>query len=151
MLRLRKFTVATFVTVSLMNAATAQNYYGSGYTIVEGDTAIRGHQDSNLDAIVYKTIKSKKVYEGLLELLRGSGWQLANRANADPDIIRLYRQNYPNYKRTLNPIALGDALEYIAGDAWDVVVDPVNHLISFQLSDKYRCFTLKEATCSVTP
>lgn len=123
----------------------AQQYYGSGYTIVSSEPL--SQKDSHLDVIVYKSIKSKKVYDAVLELLRGSGWMLADRENADPDVIRLYRQNYPDHKRTLNPIKLGDALEYIAGDAWDVVVDPVNHLVSFQLSAQYRCFTLAEASC----
>ncbi|MBS9781831.1 MAG: hypothetical protein KGV56_04985 [Gammaproteobacteria bacterium] len=130
---------------SFLSVANAQQYYGNGYTIVQSQPT--AHRDSDLDVMVYKSIKSKKVYDALLELLRGSGWMLADRQNADPDIIRLYRQNYPDAKRTLNPIKLSDALEYIAGDAWDLVVDPVNHLVSFQLSENYRCFTLKEAVC----
>ncbi len=128
------------------STVNAQQYYGNGYTIVEGEKVSIG---GDLDAMVYKSIQANSVQGGLRELLRGSGWQLADYHNADPDISRLYQQNYPDYKRTLNPIKLSDALQYIAGDAWDLVVDPVNKLVSFQLSEKYRCFTLKEASCSI--
>ncbi len=121
------------------------DYYGKGYTIVSGSHAKAG---SDLNVTVYKSIKAKTVKAGLIELLNGSGWQLANYVNADPDIKRLYKQKYPEFKRTLNPIKLSDALQYIAGDAWDLVVDPVNKLISFQLSANYRCFTMKESVCS---
>lgn len=130
------------------SSANAQKYYGNGYTIIQPDYHTAG---SDLNVTVYKSISSKTVKGGLLELLKGSGWQLADRVNADPDIQRLYRQNYPDFKRTLNPIKLSNALQYIAGDAWDLVVDPVNKLVSFQLAGNYRCFTLKEATCAVSP
>ncbi len=142
----KKLILISFI-ASFFSVANAQQYYGNGYTIIQGQPIT--HRDSDLDVMVYKTIKSEKVYDALLELLRGSGWQLADGQNADPDLFRLYRQNYPDSKRTLNPIKLSDALEYIAGDAWDLVVDPVNHLVSFQLSENYRCFTLKEAVCQL--
>lgn len=144
----KKLSVVSIAcTVILMNSSQAQTYYGNGYTIIEAKTVQAG---SDLDVTVYKTIQAKTVKKGLLELLKGSGWQLANQVSADPDITRLYHQNYPDFKRTLNPTKLSDALQYIAGDAWDLVVDPVNKLVSFQLSQSYRCFTLKEATCAVT-
>ncbi len=119
-------------------------YYGNGYTIVEGAKVNIG---GDLDAIVYKNIRSRNVLGGLRELLRGSGWKLADTRNADPNIQRLYQQDYPDFKRNLNPIKLSKALQYIAGDAWDLVVDPVNKLVSFQLAEGYRCFILKEASC----
>ncbi len=140
---MKKLLIIVLLVANAVNAQ-APKYYGNGYTIIESDTRTAG---TDLNVMVYKSIKAKTVKDGLLELLKGSGWQLADRVNADPDIVRLYRQNYPDYKRTLNPIKLSDALQYIAGDAWDLVVDPVNKLVSFQLSNNYRCFTLKEATC----
>lgn len=143
---LKKLVLVGYTTVVMTTLANAQQFYGNGYTIVSG-TPKQTQSDATLNFKVYKTIKSKRVYNALLELLKGSGWQLADKINADPAINRLYRQNYPDYKRTLHPISLGDALSYIAGDSWDLVVDPVNHLVSFQLSEKYRCFTLKEASC----
>ncbi len=145
---LKKITLISCITLTLVSQGNAQQYYGNGYTIVEAEVLPK--RDSDLDVIVYKSIKSKKVYDALIELLKGSGWELANKENADPDIDRLYRQNYPDTKRQLNPIKLSKALQYIAGEAWDIVVDPVNHLVSFQLSENYRCFNMQGATCPVT-
>ncbi|SUO90288.1 hypothetical protein [Suttonella indologenes] len=112
----------------------AQTYYGNGYTIVEG---LDGNS-MDLNTPVYKTITATSIGSGLTQLLDGSGWTLAAESNADPAIWRLYNQPYPEYKRTLNPIPLGKALEYLSGDAWDLVVDPVNRLISYEVNQRYH-------------
>lgn len=111
----------------------AQVYYGTGYTIIDG---LDGG-DMDLNTPVYKTITAATIGSGLEQLLEGSGWTLAAEYNADPAIWRLYSQPYPEYKRTLHPIPLGKALEYLSGDAWDLVVDPVNRLISFEVNQRY--------------
>lgn len=141
-----KTIFTAIASILLSQFAQAQVYYGNGYTIIDGvDTDNTG---DDLSVKVFKTIRADTVEEGLMELLQGSGWALALIQNADPDIYRLYRQPYPDFKRTLNPISLGAALEYIAGDAWDLVVDPVNKLVSFQIDEAYSCFTMTEATCA---
>lgn len=132
--------------LGLCLGAQAQTYYVNGYTLIAEDTAQVG---DDLNIMVYKNINAQTVEAGLQQLLTGSGWQLATRENADPDIIRLYQQNYPDFKRHLTPIKLSHALQHIAGNAWDLVVDPVNKLVSFQLNQSYRCFTLKEASCAL--
>ena len=116
-------------------STTAQVYYGNGYTIVEGQTPVA---NTDLNVKVFKTINADTVEMGLSQLLQGSGWRLAQVFNSDPELYRLYRQPYPDYKRTLNPMSLGQALQYIAGDAWNLVVDPVNKLVSFQLKSRYQ-------------
>lgn len=121
----------------------AQVYYGNGYTIIEGHDPQVGN---DLNVRVFKTINAETVHAGLSQLLAGSGWQLAQLSNADPNILRLYQQPYPDFKRTLNPMTLGAALQYIAGNAWDLVVDPVNKLISFQLAARYRCQSVQGGT-----
>ncbi len=125
-------------------SSNAQHYYGNGYTLVNGTTLQQGN---DIHVLVYKNITAKHVKAGLQQLLKGSGWQLADNVNADPSIHRLYRQRYPDFKRQLNPIKLSDALTLIAGKAWDLVVDPVNKLVSFQLAEGYRCFDMTEAVC----
>ena len=113
----------------------AQTYYGNGYTIIEQGTV--DDRLSGLDAMVFKSIDAYSVQEGLEQLLQGSGWALAGADNADPQIWRLYRQPWPDNKRTLNPMPLARALEWVAGDGWALVVDPVNRLVSFEVNARY--------------
>ena len=87
--------------------------------------------------MVFKSIDAYSVQEGLEQLLQGSGWALAGADNADPQIWRLYRQPWPDNKRTLNPMPLARALEWVAGDGWSLVVDPVNRLVSFEVNARY--------------
>ena len=113
----------------------AQTYYGNGYTIIEPEAV--DDRLSGLDAMVFKTVDAYSVQEGLEQLLQGSGWALAGADNADPQIWRLYRQPWSDNKRTLNPMPLARALEWVAGDGWALVVDPVNRLVSFEVNARY--------------
>ena len=121
------------IALCLSAGANAQTYYGNGYTIVEGAET----PTMDLHTRVFKTINAANVGEGLSHLLQGSGWELARTGNTDPALWRLFQQPYPDFKRTLSPMPLGQALQYIAGDAWDLVVDPVNRLISFEVNEHY--------------
>ena len=129
----RKLSVA--IAVCAATTAGAQTYYGNGYTIVEGTDS--GQLASDLDAKVFKTINAYSVEDGLRQLLAGSGWELAQPMHADPQIWRLYRQPWPDNKRTISPMPLGEALSWIAGDGWILVADPVNRLISFEVAPRY--------------
>lgn len=126
------FLLPVILTVVGMSAQ-AQTYYGNGYTIVEGELSA----GDDLDAKVFKSITAYNVEEGLHQLLQGSGWTLAGYASADPGIWRLYQQPYPDNKRTISPMGLADALQWIAGNGWDLVVDRVNRLVSFEVSARY--------------
>ena len=130
-----KRPVFLFSALAFALGAQAQTYYGNGYTIVEKGTV--DDRLSGLDAMVFKSIDAYSVQEGLEQLLQGSGWALAGADNADPQIWRLYRQPWPDNKRTLNPMPLSQALEWVAGDGWSLVVDPVNRLVSFEVNSRY--------------
>lgn len=130
-----KRPVLLFSALALALGAQAQTYYGNGYTIVESGEV--NDRLSGLDAMVFKTIDAYSVQEGLEQLLQGSGWALAGADNADPQIWRLYRQPWPDNKRTLNPMPLSQALKWVAGDGWSLVVDPVNRLVSFEVNSRY--------------
>ena len=127
--------VLLFSALALALGAQAQTYYGNGYTIVEQGTV--DDRLSGLDAMVFKTIDAYSVQEGLEQLLQGSGWALAGADNADPQIWRLYRQPWPDNKRSINPMPLSQALSWVAGDGWSLVVDPVNRLVSFEVNARY--------------
>ncbi|MFC2751905.1 MAG: hypothetical protein ACFN9G_00900 [Cardiobacterium sp.] len=127
--------ILSVVVAASVLAGQAQTYYGNGYTIIEQGTV--DDRLSGLDAMVFKSIDAYSVQEGLEQLLQGSGWALAGADNADPQIWRLYRQPWPDNKRTLNPMPLSQALSWVAGDGWSLVIDPVNRLVSFEVNARY--------------
>ena len=92
----------------------------------------------DLAQTVYRRVRGRSVLEGLREILHGTGYRLAEPAAADPAIGRLYDQPYPDGQREIGPRALGAALERLAGPAWQVVEDPVNRLVSFEVKAAYR-------------
>ena len=92
----------------------------------------------DLDQTVYLRVRGRSVLEGLREILHGTGYRLADPAAADPEIGRLYGQPYPNGQREIGPRELGVVLERLAGPAWQVVEDPVNRLVSFEVRRSYQ-------------
>lgn len=66
-----------------------------------------------------------------------TGWRLADRYAADDRIYRLYDQPLPEHKLRIGPMPLDQALTWIAGDGWALVVDPVNRLVSFEVEARY--------------
>lgn len=84
------------------------------------------------------TDRVSTVGDAITHLLSRSGYRLADVASSDPALPILLNQPLPLIHRRLGPITIDNALATLAGDAWDLVVDPVNRLISFELLDKYR-------------
>jgi type IV pili sensor histidine kinase/response regulator len=78
------------------------------------------------------------VGEALDVLLSNSGYRLADFDASDPALPILLSRPLPKIHRKLGPITLDNALITLAGSAWDLVVDPVNRLISFELLEEYR-------------
>ncbi|MFC2279288.1 MAG: hypothetical protein ACFNUL_08690, partial [Cardiobacterium hominis] len=63
--------------------------------------------------------------------------RLADRYAADDRIYRLYDQPLPEHKLRIGPMPLDQALTWIAGEGWALVVDPVNRLVSFEVRERY--------------
>ena len=80
------------------------------------------------------------VGEALNHLLQRSGFSLASINSSDPALPILLNQSLPMVHRHLGPISLRDALLTLAGPAWQLVEDPVNRMVSFQLLDKFSNF-----------
>lgn len=121
----------------------AKEYYGNGFTIVNEDNGLR----DDLYQVVYKTISASHVKNGLLQLLDGTGYELADKINADPEIYRLYSQRFPQNKRQIGPVPLNVALQNIAGNSWRLVVDKVNKKVSFQIHEDYNCMISTTEVC----
>ena len=118
--------------LALPASQAAPPLYG-GYAILTEPTIA-----PDLDQTVYRRVQGQAVLEGLREILHGTGYRLADPAAADPAIGRLYDQPYPDGQREIGPGALGAVLERLAGPAWQLVEDPVNRRVSFEVKAAYR-------------
>ena len=131
--RYRLLTATLLVLAASAAAAAPQGeYYGSGYTIIS-----QAHGNDDLQATVYRQLAPGMVGQALPQLLDGTGWRLADRYAADDRIYRLYDQPLPEHKLRIGPMPLDQALTWIAGEGWALVVDPVNRLVSFEVEARY--------------
>jgi len=118
-------------------ASQAAEALHSGYAIIT-DRPVA----TDLDQVVYvPRVHGQTVLDGLLHILHGTGYRLADPAASDPEIERLYSQPYPENQRQIGPRELGVVLEQLAGPAWRLVEDPVNRLLSFEVRPAYRVDT----------
>ena len=74
--------------------------------------------------------------EAVRYLLQRSGYRLAKVQSIGPDTVTLFALPLPAVHRNLGPMTLRDALETLAGPAFNLVQDPVHRLVTFE-----RCST----------
>lgn len=73
--------------------------------------------------------------DAMEHLLQGSGYQLAKEVKQV-----LYQQAYPRVYRNIDGVELRIILKQLAGEPYQLVVDPVNRLISFRLQGIYHAW-----------
>ena len=74
--------------------------------------------------------------ESVRYLLQRSGYRLSSTASIGPDTVTLFALPLPAVHRSLGPMTLREALETLAGPAFNLVQDPIHRLITFE-----RCST----------
>ena len=74
--------------------------------------------------------------EAVRYLLQRSGYRLAKIESIRPDTVNLFALSLPAVHRSLGPMTLRDALNTLAGPAFNLVQDPIHRLITFE-----RCST----------
>lgn len=102
--------------------------------------AVTSAQSDPLSVVVSVTFGPhiQTVGESLAYLLMRSGYRLADLDASDPYLPILLSRPLPQVHRHLGPVRLDRALVALAGSAWNLVVDPVNRLISYELQARYR-------------
>ena len=78
------------------------------------------------------------VGDAIRHLLSRSGYRLASLDASDTALPILLKSPLPLIHRRLGPIKIDNALMTLAGPAWDLIVDPVHRLVSFELLEQYR-------------
>ena len=121
--------------ISTMSAQAQQ--YGVGYILIDDAPT----QHSDLSQIIMTRINAQTIEQGVQQLLWGSGWRLAGMAAADPELFRLMQAPWPNSWHNLGPDRLDAILVAMGGSGWQLVVDPVNRLVSWEVSPAFRTDT----------
>ena len=70
--------------------------------------------------------------EAVRYLLQRSGYRLAKVELTGPNTATLFALPLPAVHRNLGPITLRDALETLAGPAFNLVQDPIHRLVTFE-------------------
>ena len=78
------------------------------------------------------------VGDAIEHLLPPSGFQVADTRNVDPQMSILMTRPLPEVHRQIGPVPLQSALQTLAGDGWQLEVDPVHRLVSFRLQGPLR-------------
>lgn len=76
------------------------------------------------------------VGETVAFLLARSGYQIADTSVLSDEAKSLLKLPLPQVHRQLGPMTLDKALHTLSGDAFQLVVDPVNRKIAYVLTDK---------------
>lgn len=71
-------------------------------------------------------------------LLRFSGYRLApeNFQNKDSEI--LLSESLPEVNRKYGPMTIAQGLQTLAGNEYQLLIDPLHRMISFKLKDRYK-------------
>ena len=70
-------------------------------------------------------------------VLRDTGYQLTN-AWRPPAVKSMLHARLPNNQRELGTIVITEALQTLAGPAFDLTIDPVHRLVGFTLKPQYE-------------
>lgn len=120
-------------------ASNADGVYRIGrYTTI--DPVATSQQSDVLSVVVTVnfTDQVNTVGDAIRHLLHRSGYRFASLKSSDPALPILLKAPLPLVHRHLGPIRVDSALEALAGPAWDLVVDPVNRLVSFDLLEQHK-------------
>ena len=133
-----------FTGLFVINASSyAESLYQVGrYTSIE---PVATAQQTDLLSVVVTvnfTDQTQTVGDAMQQLLLRSGYRLASPHSSDPALPVLMQSPLPLVHRQLGPIRIDNALSTLAGSAWDLVVDPVNRLVSFDLLEQYRSLSV---------
>ena len=119
--------------------ASAKSFveYPSRYTRI--DPQVTPSQNNILSykrkrAFPHKSVST--VGQAMRIWLRGTGYSLAY-MHPDQNVYQLLQLSLPNVHRTLGTVSIESGLKALAGDPWELVIDPVHRLVSFSLPAGY--------------
>jgi conjugative transfer region protein (TIGR03748 family) len=125
------------VCCSSIASAKAFTEYPSRYTRI--DPQVTPSQNNILGYKRKRTFQCKSVVtvgQAMRIWLRGTGYRLSS-THPDRNVYQLLQLGLPNVHRTLGTVSIESGLKALAGDPWELVIDPVHRLVSFSLPPGY--------------
>ena len=117
--------------------AGAKQTYPSRYTRIDPQATPSQH---NILLYKRKRIFSRKsvgtVGQAMHVWLRGTGYRLSN-MHPDQNVYQLLQLSLPEVHRKLGTVSIEEGMKALAGDPWELVVDPVHRMVSCRLPDAY--------------
>lgn len=119
--------------------ASAKSFteYPSRYTRI--DPQVTPSQNNILSYKRKRTFPRKSVTtvgQAMRIWLQGTGYRLST-THPDRNVYQLLQLSLPNVHRTLGTVSIESGLKALAGDPWELVIDPVHRLVSFSLPAGY--------------
>ena len=81
---------------------------------------------------------SLTIGRAMKDVLAGTGYLLAQAFASDPQVTALLDARLPLQQRSLTRLTVLEALRILAGEPWQVTLDPVHRLVSFELPIGYE-------------
>lgn len=140
------WVVAMMATPSFSHAAVGYDRPVSGVVstdrYTQADLAPRQDQLSPLESIVNISFSTEvtNVGEALVELIDGSGYELIHLSGeyGQPVDTILMNQVLPRTLQSVGPVPMREALEALAGPAWQLRVNELGRELWFELQQQYR-------------
>ena len=133
------FASFSLLLVCCSSIASAKSFteYPSRYTRI--DPQVTPSQNNILGYKRKRTFPRKSVStvgQAMRIWLRGTGYRLSS-THPDRNVYQLLQLGLPNVHRTLGTVSIESVLKALAGDPWELVIDPVHRLVSFSLPAGY--------------
>ncbi|GBU08989.1 hypothetical protein AwWohl_01270 [Gammaproteobacteria bacterium] len=125
------FLASCFLSL-VFSSSSAQDKYGKGYSILN-DVEIT---NADLTQTVNMRVNVQTIRQGLILILSDTGWRLADEIYSDPKLHQLLSSPWPASWQRIGPDQLGNVLNTIGGQGWQLVTDPINRLISYEVNTR---------------
>ena len=137
-MKYRATLLRCLILIPTLNCAYSQssqnsnNHYGRGYTIINPVEIA----NADLSQTINVSVKANSIGQGLEVILKNTGWRLERGEGADPKLHRLLSGPWPDKWTWIGPDNLGNVLQTIGGQGWQLVIDPVNRLVSYEVNPR---------------
>ena len=127
------------ISMEIPDPTVALEYMQTGrYSHIVNEPSLS--QENPLKVIINTRIPARilNVQEAVEFLLMRSGYQLADFSVLTFEARTLLGHDLPQIHRQIGPMTLDKALQTLAGDAFELVVDPVNRKVAYVIASDLR-------------